>query len=139
MDPAECYDRDVDGIGDNQDAFPDNRAEWNDTDNDGLGDNSDQFPNDSKAKYDSDGDGIANYYDTFPDNANMDSWFDLITRIMIFASIAGVGIMVYLRKKKADLEIDKLSYQDDFSMLNQAEGSDIPHERPAGPPPPGSF
>jgi hypothetical protein len=58
---------------------------------------------------------------------------------MIFASITGVGIMVYLRKKKADLEIDKLPYQDDFSMLNQAEGSDTPFERPAGPPPPGSF
>jgi len=138
-DPAECYDRDVDGIGDNQDAFPDDRAEWNDTDNDGLGDNSDQFPNDSKAKYDSDGDGIANYYDTFPDNANMDSWFDLIIRIMIFASIAGVGIIVYVRKKKADLEIDELPYQDDFSMLTQAEGRDLTTDRPTGPPPPGSF
>ena len=110
-----------------------------DTDNDGLGDNSDLFPNDSKAKYDSDGDGIANYYDAFPDNANMDSWLDLILRVMIFASIAGVGIIVYLRKKKADLEIDKLPYQDDFSMLTQAEGNDLTPDRPTGPPPPGSF
>ena len=69
----------------------------------------------------------------------MDSWLDLIIRIMIFASIAGVGIIVYLRKKKTDLEIDKLPFQDDFSMLTQAEGSDVPFERPAGPPPPGSF
>ena len=69
----------------------------------------------------------------------MDSWFDLIIRIMIFASIAGVGIIVYVRKKKADLEIDELPYQDDFSMLAQAESSDAPFERPAGPPPPGSF
>lgn len=69
----------------------------------------------------------------------MDSWFDLIIRIMIFASIAGVGIIVYVRKKKADLEIDELPYQDDFSMLTQAEGRDLTTDRPTGPPPPGSF
>ena len=69
----------------------------------------------------------------------MDSWLDLIIRIMIFASIAGVGIFVYFRKKNSVQEIDKLPYHDDFSTLTQAEGSDTPFERPAAPPPPGSF
>ena len=69
----------------------------------------------------------------------MDSWFDLIIRIMIFAGIASVGIIVYLRKKISVQETDKLPYQDDFSMLIQAEGSEITPDRPAGPPPPSSF
>ena len=137
LDPTECYDRDVDGVGDNKDAFPDDRAEWSDIDGDGLGDNSDLFPKDSKAKYDSDGDGIANYYDAFPNNSNMDSWFDLIFRIILFCGFAGIALLVFQQVRARSNEPEKWVTKSDEMMLNQAEQGDA--QRPVGPPPPGSF
>jgi len=139
LDASECFDRDVDGIGDNEDAFPDDRSEWNDTDGDGVGDNADLFPKDSKAKYDSDGDGIANYYDTFPDNPNMDSWFDLVIRIIIFVGIVGVCLMIYKRRKEPLDEESKWMYSDEEMMLMSDDGSISESVKPVGPPPPGSF
>ena len=137
FDPTECYDRDVDGIGDNLDAFPDDRSEWNDTDGDGLGDNSDLFPNDSKAKYDDDGDGIANYYDTFPDNENMDSWVDLLMRIIFFIGI--ISIVIFAIKKRSHIvESQKWQLYDDETMLSKMD-QESSNSKPSGPPPPGSF
>ena len=137
MDPKECFDRDVDGVGDNQDAFPDDRSEWSDIDGDGLGDNSDLFPNDSKAKFDDDGDGITNYYDAFPDNSNMDSWFDLLSRILLFCGFIGIAVLVFYQTKNRPNEPEKWVAQADELMLDNAEGAD--KQRPIGPPPPGSF
>jgi len=39
-------DSDMDGVGDNSDAFPNDATETLDSDNDGVGDNKDAFPND---------------------------------------------------------------------------------------------
>ncbi len=139
QDPLECFDRDIDGIGDNADVFPDDRSEWNDTDGDGLGDNEDIFPNDAKAKYDDDGDGVANYYDTFPDNAKMNNWFDLFFRIMIYVSVAGIGTLVFLRKKRADSLESKIPLISDEILLNHAESNQMDKAIPIKPPPPGSF
>lgn len=50
-------DSDRDGVPDVNDAFPNNKNEWNDTDDDGIGDNSDAFKDDPAASKDSDGDG----------------------------------------------------------------------------------
>lgn len=138
LDPSECFDRDVDGIGDNSDLFPDDRAEWNDTDGDGLGDNEDLFPNDSKAKYDDDGDGLANYYDPFPDNENMDSWFDLILRLIIIGGVIGAIIFAVKKNSETKHPVPWHQYNDE-EMLEAAETDNILPEKPTGPPPPGSF
>jgi archaellum component FlaC len=71
-------DRDSDGIGDQEDAFPDNPYEYIDTDGDGMGDNldpdadddgtpdqNDSFPLDATESMDTDGDGTG-------DNADQD-------------------------------------------------------------------
>ncbi len=137
LDPKECFDRDVDGVGDNRDAFPDDRSEWSDIDGDGLGDNSDLFPYDSKAKFDDDGDGIANYYDAFPDNSNMDSWFDLVYRILLFCGVIGIAALVFQHNRNRTKEPEKWVAQTDELMLSGAEGTDT--QRPVGPPPPESF
>ncbi|HEU4430585.1 MAG TPA: PKD domain-containing protein, partial [Myxococcota bacterium] len=44
--PPAPIDRDGDGVPDDEDAFPDDPAEWQDSDGDGVGDNADVFPND---------------------------------------------------------------------------------------------
>ena len=132
-----CFDRDVDGVGDNRDTFPDDRSEWSDIDGDGLGDNSDLFPYDSKAKFDDDGDGIANYYDAFPDNSNMDSWFDLVYRILLFCGVIGIAALVFQHNSTRTREPEKWVAQTDELMLADAEGYDT--QRPVGPPPPESF
>tara|TARA_Y100000589_G_scaffold23255_1_gene19277 strand:+ start:3287 stop:5998 length:2712 start_codon:yes stop_codon:yes gene_type:complete len=137
LDDRECFDRDVDGIGDNQDAFPDDRSEWSDFDGDGLGDNSDLFPNDSKAKYDDDGDGVANYYDPFPNNSNMDSWFDLVIRIILFGGLLGLGIFVYQRRSSDYDDNSRIAVKSDEEFL--LETGEYPVDKPTGPPPPGSF
>ena len=139
FDADECFDRDFDGVGDNEDAFPDDRSEWNDSDSDGLGDNSDLFPKDSKAKYDSDGDGVANYYDTFPNSKNMDSWFDLILRIVLaIGLISTVGYFVWRKQQRIGEEKSWTQISDE-AMLMTVEGQGALIERPQGPPPPGSF
>ncbi|MFV2060892.1 MAG: hypothetical protein ACC653_09430, partial [Gammaproteobacteria bacterium] len=90
LDPTETKDSDGDGIGDNQDAFPQdpnrtidvdtdgdgipdskdafplNPAESKDSDGDGVGDNSDAFPLDPTETKDSDGDGVGDNKDAFP-------------------------------------------------------------------------
>jgi len=63
-------DRDGDGVGDSDDAFPDNILEWSDSDNDGVGNNADEFPYDSTEWNDSDGDGIGDNADAFPNDAS---------------------------------------------------------------------
>ena len=101
-DPAECLDSDVDGVGDNADAFPNSAYEWLDSDGDGLGDNADQFPFDAQGKYDTDGDGIANALDTFPNQASLDSWFDVIFRLMLLIGLIGAGGFYYKRSQTDD-------------------------------------
>ena len=39
---------DIDGVGDNSDAFPDDSSETLDSDGDGVGDNTDAYPQDAK-------------------------------------------------------------------------------------------
>jgi hypothetical protein len=63
LDAAESVDSDVDGVGDNGDAFPDDANESSDTDGDGVGDNADAFPNDDSEIVDTDGDGEGNNAD----------------------------------------------------------------------------
>ena len=57
-DPNESKDSDGDGVGDNGDAFPNDPTETKDSDADGVGDNADAFPNDPTERSDSDGDGV---------------------------------------------------------------------------------
>ena len=77
---AEPGDRDLDGVPDEEDAFPDDPNEAVDTDGDGVGNNADpdddndgildgddEFPNDASESVDTDGDGIGNNADTDDD------------------------------------------------------------------------
>ena len=137
FDSSECYDGDIDGIGDNADAFPEDRAEWNDSDNDGLGDNEDLFPNDSKAKYDSDGDGLANAYDPFPENENMDSWFDLVLRVIVIGLVI-VAIIYAVNRSKRSEESNLQTYHEEAMLMSLATEIETLN-KPSGPPPPGSF
>ena len=137
LDPKECFDRDVDGIGDNADSFPDDRSEWSDIDGDGLGDNSDLFPYDVRAKYDSDGDGVANYYDSFPNNPDMDSYTDLILRIVVVAFVIGLALSVVQATRGNQHDAKSPSSVSDEIRLSEAENQN--QDRPIGPPPPNSF
>ena len=58
-------DRDGDGVGDSEDAFPDNPHESKDSDQDGVGDNQDAFPMDPLENKDSDNDGIGDNSDNY--------------------------------------------------------------------------
>ena len=75
------YDRDLDGISNEKDAFPNDFTEWKDSDGDGIGDNQDldddndgyndtedSFPNDASEQEDNDLDGIGNNADLDDDN-----------------------------------------------------------------------
>jgi len=62
-------DSDLDGAGDNSDAFPNNPNETTDTDGDGVGDNSDFDPYDPNESIDSDGDGVGDNSDVFPSDS----------------------------------------------------------------------
>lgn len=61
-------DRDGDRVPDDEDAFPDNPAEWSDRDGDRTGDNSDPFPNDPEEWADNDNDGLGDNADPDDDN-----------------------------------------------------------------------
>jgi len=65
-DPTETVDSDSDGVGDNSDAFPSDPEETADTDSDGVGDNRDAFPTDPDESVDSDSDGVGDNSDAFP-------------------------------------------------------------------------
>nr|WP_318435094.1 thrombospondin type 3 repeat-containing protein [Photobacterium leiognathi] len=65
-DKSETLDTDGDGVGDNADAFPADKSETVDTDGDGVGDNADAFPADDSETLDTDGDGVGDNTDAFP-------------------------------------------------------------------------
>ncbi|MBT5595184.1 MAG: hypothetical protein HOJ60_06605 [Euryarchaeota archaeon] len=133
----ECYDQDYDGVGDNSDAFPLSAYEWLDSDGDGMGDNSDLFPFDKEAQYDSDGDGIANAHDPFPGNPNMDSWLDLILRLMILNGFIGVGYVLFQKRKLANTEEKWDTFEEQTQHFMEAE--EIDSQRPASAPSPDAF
>ena len=64
--PNEWKDSDLDGYGDNSDAFPYDDSEWADSDYDDVGDNSDKFPADPTEWDDSDSDGVGDNSDDCP-------------------------------------------------------------------------
>ena len=136
-DSLECFDRDFDGIGDNEDAFPLSAFEWQDSDGDGMGDNSDLFPFDPEAQYDSDGDGIANAHDPFPNNENMDSWFDLILRIMILGGLITGAVVVFNKQKEA--RVDETWNSVNQQVIHFADSEAMEVERPMAPPPAEAF
>jgi hypothetical protein len=68
-DDSETADSDNDGVGDDEDAFPDDATETVDTDGDGVGDNADAFPDDATETADADNDGVGDIADAFPDDA----------------------------------------------------------------------
>ncbi len=76
MGTCQPYDYDMDGVSDEDDAFPYDSTEWLDTDGDGYGDNSDVFPNDATEWLDTDSDGIGNNADTDDDGDGLDDEFD---------------------------------------------------------------
>jgi hypothetical protein len=73
-DANETADTDGDGVGNNADRFPDDPNEYSDMDDDGVGDNSDEFPYDPTESVDSDGDGWGDNSDAFPNDGT--EWVD---------------------------------------------------------------
>jgi len=84
------YDRDFDGIPNDEDSFPKNSDEWKDSDSDGIGDNSDLdddndgfndtddlFPFNSSESLDNDLDGIGDNSDLDDDNDGFADFEDL--------------------------------------------------------------
>ena len=67
-------DRDGDGIGDEEDVFPDDFQEWLDSDNDGVGDNADAYPYNNSESKDTDGDTYGDNIDEFPFDGS--EWLD---------------------------------------------------------------
>ena len=69
----------------------------------------------------------------------MDSWFDLILRLIIIGGIIGAIIFTVI-KKNSEIKQPVLWHQySDEEMLEAAEANYAPPEKPTGPPPPGSF
>jgi hypothetical protein len=68
----------------------------------------------------------------------MDSWFDLILRIIIVGGIIGAVILVMKKKSEIKQPMPWDQYSDE-AMLDAAEGDNSEPEKPTGPPPPGSF
>ena len=68
----------------------------------------------------------------------MDSWFDLILRLIIIGGIIGVIIFALKKNSEAKQPIPWHEYNDE-DMLEAAEASDVQSEKPTGPPPPSSF
>lgn len=63
-------DSDLDGVPDEEDAFPVDPSEQEDRDGDGVGDNADAFPLDESEQADTDGDGVGDNNDADPFDAN---------------------------------------------------------------------
>ncbi|MEO1269081.1 MAG: hypothetical protein AAFX99_13350, partial [Myxococcota bacterium] len=63
-------DRDMDGVPDDEDRFPDDPNESEDSDNDGVGNNADLFPFDPTETTDMDMDGVGDNRDPFPNDPN---------------------------------------------------------------------
>ena len=63
-------DADLDGVPDEEDAFPADPTEQTDQDGDGVGDNADAFPEDGSEQADTDGDGVGDNNDADPFDAN---------------------------------------------------------------------
>ena len=63
-------DADLDGVPDEEDAFPSDPTEQVDQDGDGVGDNADAFPEDASEQADTDGDGVGDNNDADPLDAN---------------------------------------------------------------------
>jgi len=136
-DAAECSDQDFDGVGDNADAFPLSAYEWLDSDGDGLGDNADAFPFDAKGKYDSDQDGVADAQDAFPNSAGLDSWFDVLLRMVVLGAVFFGAVAVWKKRTNA-LEQEK--WTDYESITNaQMEPSSESISRPDIAPPSEAF
>lgn len=84
------YDKDFDGVPNDEDAFPNNSKEWKDSDQDGIGDNKDSdddndgyndtndlFPNNSAEYSDNDLDGIGDNEDLDDDNDGYNDKIDI--------------------------------------------------------------
>jgi hypothetical protein len=125
FDPTECYDRDFDGVGDNQDVFPDSALEWLDSDGDGLGDNADAFPFDKEAKYDTDGDGVPDSTDLFPRNSGMDSFLDIGWRIGLVLLGIG-GLVLFIQRRNVTVSEDK-----EWSHESMSDGDMEQFNRPS--------
>ena len=126
FDPSECFDSDVDGVGDNADAFPNDASETLDSDGDGVGDNSDAFPNDSGAKFDSDGDGVADAYDAFPNSGSFSSWFGVVAWVLMLIGVSIGGAVAIQRRTPAN---DAVEHHFVEEMMFAA-----PSHRPMQPP-----
>ena len=68
----------------------------------------------------------------------MDSWFDLILRIIIVGGIIGAVILVMKKKSEIKQPMPWHQYSDE-AMLDAAEGDNSVSDKPTGPPPPDSF
>ena len=137
-DPSECSDQDFDGVGDNADAFPLSAYEWLDSDGDGLGDNADLFPNDARAKYDADNDGVANALDTFPNSPSLDSWFDVVFRIVAVAGLVAGAVLVWNKRQSAPSEEKWNGFEADEGVEFEATTMESAN-RPKAPPPADAF
>jgi hypothetical protein len=137
-DPSECSDQDFDGVGDNADAFPLSAYEWIDSDGDGLGDNADLFPNDARAKYDADNDGVANALDTFPNSPSLDSWFDVVFRIVAVAGLVAGAVLVWNKRQSAPSEEKWNGFETAEAVEFEATTMESAN-RPQAPPPADAF
>ena len=137
-DPSECSDQDFDGVGDNADAFPLSAYEWLDSDGDGLGDNADLFPNDARAKYDADNDGVANALDTFPNSPSLDSWFDVVFRIVAVAGLVAGAVLVWNKRQSAPSE-EKWNGFEAAEVVEFEATTMESANRPQAPPPADAF
>ena len=69
----------------------------------------------------------------------MDSWFDLILRLVLAVGlISTVGYFVWRKQQRIDAEKSWTQISDE-AMLSKVEDEGGLIQRPQGPPPPGSF
>ena len=83
--------------------FPLNPAESFDSDGDGIGNNADAFPKDSSETEDSDGDGVGDNTDIFPSTSWLGSGTSFTIIAIIVISIIGGIVIIRIRKNNAPI------------------------------------
>ena len=123
-------DKDLDGIANENDAFPNDSTEWNDYDNDGIGNNADLdddndgyndaddfFPNNPAEQKDNDLDGIGNNADLDDDNDGYNDTEDIdpLNDIALIFNLKWVEL-IDKQNNRADTPVVFYLYQNDENL-----------------------
>ena len=124
---SRILDTDGDGVGDKNDAFPNDATETVDTDSDGVGDNSDAFPSDANETTDTDGDGVGDNTDDSDGDGVVDAndaFFNDATETVDFDG-DGIGDNADLDDDGDGVDDDSDPFPNDANETKDTDGDGI--------------